>query len=218
MTQANCGEIIVVDVGFSSDIDELTGPGELLLFPKFDSKKHKGQNGKVAVIGGGEYSGAPALAAIGAYRSGVDLVHVFVPEVSYEQVSSFAPELIVHKLEGNIITKSVLDSIERVRLNGHPVERLPNNVNISIEGVEGETVLLGLDLAGISASSGSACTSGSIEPSHVLLGLGLSSDVAQGSLRITIGKYTKVGDVEYILKILPELVERLRSLPTMSST
>ena len=112
MNQTNCGEIIVVDVGFSSDIDELTGPGELLLFPKFDSKKHKGQNGKVAVIGGGEYSGAPALSAIGAYRSGVDLVHVFVPEVSYEQVSSFAPELIVHKLEGNRINKGFLASID----------------------------------------------------------------------------------------------------------
>jgi len=111
MSQNNCGEIIIVDIGFSSDIDELTGPGELLLFPKFDSKKHKGQNGKVAVIGGGEYSGAPALAAIGAYRSGVDLVHVFVPEVSYEQVSSFAPELIVHKLEGNRINKGFLLSI-----------------------------------------------------------------------------------------------------------
>jgi len=108
MNQDNCGDIFVVDVGFPSNIDELTGPGELLLFPNFDSKKHKGQNGKVAVIGGGKYSGAPALAAIGAYRSGVDLVHIFVPEVSYEQVSSFAPELIVHKLEGNRINKDVL--------------------------------------------------------------------------------------------------------------
>ncbi len=141
--------------------------------------------------------------------------------------ASLALKLISEEREYNVehcralrdkLIDGILDSIERVRLNGHPVERLPNNVNISIEGVEGETVLLGLDLAGISASSGSACTSGSIEPSHVLLGLGLSSDVAQGSLRITIGKYTKVGDVEYILKILPELVERLRSLPTMSST
>ena len=113
MNQDNCGEIIVVDVGFSSDVDELTGPGELLLFPDFDSKKHKGQNGKVAIIGGGEYSGAPALAAIGAYRSGVDLVHVFVPEVSYNQVSSFAPELIVHNLNGNRINKDVLAIINK---------------------------------------------------------------------------------------------------------
>jgi NAD(P)H-hydrate epimerase len=91
-------------------MDELTGPGELLLFPKFEGNRHKGQNGKVAVIGGGLYSGAPALSALGAYRSGVDLVHVFVPETSYKQVSTFAPELIVHKLLGDIITKENIKS------------------------------------------------------------------------------------------------------------
>ena len=112
MNHSNCGEIFVVDVGFPSDIDELTGPGELFLFPNFDSKKHKGQNGKVAIIGGGEYSGAPALSALGAYRSGVDLVHVFVPEVSYGAVSSFAPELIVHKFNGNRVNQDVLHLIE----------------------------------------------------------------------------------------------------------
>ena len=104
MNKVNCGKILVKDIGFPKDIDELTGPGELLLFPKFERNKHKGQNGKVAVIGGGQYSGAPALSALGAYRSGVDLVHVFVPESSYEQVSTFAPELIVHKLFGDTIT------------------------------------------------------------------------------------------------------------------
>ena len=105
MNKDNCGKILIKDIGFTKDMDELTGPGELLLFPKFEGNRHKGQNGKVAVIGGGPYSGAPALSALGAYRSGVDLVHVFVPESSYEQVSSFAPELIVHKLLGDIISK-----------------------------------------------------------------------------------------------------------------
>ena len=113
MTHSNCGDIFVVDVGLPSEIDELTGPGELFLFPTFDSKKHKGQNGKVAIIGGGEYSGAPALSALGAYRSGVDLVHVFVPEVSYEAVSSFAPELIVHKFDGSRVNQDVLKLIEK---------------------------------------------------------------------------------------------------------
>ncbi len=113
MDEISCGEIFVVDVGFSSDIDEFTGPGELLLFPDFDPKKYKGQNGKVAVIGGGEFSGAPSLAGIGAYRGGVDLVHLFVPESSYEQVASFAPELIVHKLNGNIINKEIFAIFEK---------------------------------------------------------------------------------------------------------
>lgn len=111
MNKKNCGEILVKDIGFPKDIDELTGPGELLLFPEFERNKHKGQNGKVAVIGGGQYSGAPALSALGAYRSGVDLVHVFVPESSYEQVSTFAPELIVHKLFGDTISTENIDSL-----------------------------------------------------------------------------------------------------------
>jgi len=108
MNEENSGIIVLHNVGFPSDLDEKTGPGELLLYPDFDSKKHKGQNGKVAIIGGGPYSGAPALAALGCYRAGVDLVHVFVPESSYDQVSTFTPELIVHKLAGEIIsTKNI---------------------------------------------------------------------------------------------------------------
>ena len=103
MNKENSGIIILCDIGFPKDIDLRTGPGELFLYPKFTSNKHKGENGKVAIIGGGPYSGAPALSALGAYRTGVDLVHVFVPEISYEQVSSFIPELIVHKLSGDFI-------------------------------------------------------------------------------------------------------------------
>lgn len=106
MNNSNSGEIILIDIDFPKEMDRLTGPGELLLFPKLDGKKHKGQNGKVAIIGGGAFSGAPSLAALGSYRSGSDLVHVFVPESSYESVSTFIPELIVHKLEGNIVNSN----------------------------------------------------------------------------------------------------------------
>jgi len=137
MNQDNCGEIFVVDVGFSSEIDEMTGPGELLLYPDFDKNKHKGQNGKVAIIGGGAYSGAPALAGIGAYRSGVDLVHVFVPENSYEQVSSFAPELIVHKLKGNRINKDVLELIRKEVFDSIVVGPGIGKEQVSIDAVQG---------------------------------------------------------------------------------
>ena len=109
MNEDNSGIIVLHDVGFPKDIDEKTGPGELLLYPDFDPEKHKGQNGKVAIIGGGPYSGAPALSALGSYRAGTDLLHVFVPESSFEQVSTFAPELLVHKLSGNIISKMNID-------------------------------------------------------------------------------------------------------------
>jgi len=111
MNEKNSGTIILYDVGFPSHIDQRTGPGELQLYPEFDSKKHKGQNGKIGIIGGGPYSGAPALAALGAYRAGIDLVHVFVPASSYDHVSGFIPELIVHKLPGEIVTEEHLEFI-----------------------------------------------------------------------------------------------------------
>ena len=103
-------------------------------------------------------------------------------------------------------------------LNGHPTERLPNNVNFSFAGVEGEPVLLGLDLQGIAASSGSACSSGSLEPSHVLLALGQTADVARGSLRITLGKDNNDSQVDRLLDVLVGLVDDLRALPTLSGT
>ena len=101
-------------------------------------------------------------------------------------------------------------------LNGHPTERLPNNVNFSFEGVEGEPILLGLDLQGIAASSGSACSSGSLEPSHVLLALGQTADLARGSLRITLGKHNTEAEVDRLLSVLINLIRELRQLPTLS--
>ncbi len=98
------------------------------------------------------------------------------------------------------------------RLNGHPTRRLPNNVNISFEYVEGESILLSLDMKGIAASSGSACTSGSLEPSHVLLAMGLQPEVAHGSVRMTLGTENTAEDVDYVLEVLPPIIERLRSM------
>ena len=115
------------------------------------------------------------------------------------------------------IIDEVLLSVERARLNGHPTLRLPNNVNICFEGIEGEPVLLGLDFSGICASSGSACSSASLEPSHVLLAIGLSAELAQGSLRITLGRENTDEDVDYLLSVLPELVNRLRAMPSLSA-
>ena len=109
------------------------------------------------------------------------------------------------------------ERIDRVHLNGHPTRRLPNNVNVCFENVEGEPILLGLDFAGIWASSGSACSSASLEPSHVLLAIGRSADLAQGSLRITFGRENDEEDVDYLLSVLPGLVEKLRAMPSLSA-
>lgn len=102
--------------------------------------------------------------------------------------------------------------LPRTRLNGDPVKRLPGTVNISIEGIEGESLLLMLDLNGICASSGSACTSGSLDPSHVLLALGLKHEVAHGSLRLSISDETTDEDIDYILEVVPKVVKRLREM------
>lgn len=101
--------------------------------------------------------------------------------------------------------------INETRLNGDREKRLCSNVNISIRGVEGESLLLSLDNEGICASSGSACTSGSLDPSHVLLSIGLPHEIAHGSLRLSISEETTEEDVDYILKVVPEVVKRLRS-------
>jgi cysteine desulfurase len=102
--------------------------------------------------------------------------------------------------------------IPMTRLNGDREKRLPGNVNISVEGIEGESLLLLLDMNGVCASSGSACTSGSLDPSHVLLALGLRHEVAHGSLRLTIDEDTTQEDVDYILEVLPKVVDRLRAM------
>ena len=102
--------------------------------------------------------------------------------------------------------------IPEVRLNGHRTERLPGNVNFSIKYIEGESILLMLDLNGIAASSGSACTSGSLDPSHVLLAIGLPHEIAHGSVRLTLGDDTTEEDVDYVLDVLPRIVARLREM------
>ncbi|PZC49093.1 MAG: cysteine desulfurase [Chloroflexi bacterium] len=110
----------------------------------------------------------------------------------------------------------IQDSVPEARLNGHPTERLANNVNFSFGRVEAEPVLLGLDLEGIAASSGSACTSASLEPSHVLLALGLSADQARSSLRLTLGGANTEEEMDHVLSVLPKLVARLRALGSSS--
>ena len=99
------------------------------------------------------------------------------------------------------------------RLNGAEGDkRLPGNVNVCFEFVEGESILLSLDFKGICASSGSACTSGSLDPSHVLLAIGLPHEIAHGSLRLTLGEGSKEEDVDYILEVIPPIIERLRNM------
>ena len=110
------------------------------------------------------------------------------------------------------LVKVLLERIDHTRLNGHPIMRLPNNVNVSVDFVEGESMLLNLDLEGICASTGSACSSSSLEPSHVLLAMGLSHEQAHGSLRFSLGKWTTEEEIERVLDVLPGIVAKLRAM------
>ena len=103
-------------------------------------------------------------------------------------------------------------AIPDVKLNGHPTDRLPGNVNFSIRYIEGESILLMLDINGVAASSGSACTSGSLDPSHVLLAMGLSHEVAHGSLRLTLSEFTTEQEIDYVVDLLPKVAKRLRDM------
>ncbi|MGE5557503.1 MAG: cysteine desulfurase NifS [Bacillota bacterium] len=106
----------------------------------------------------------------------------------------------------------ITGKIGYVRLNGHPEKRLPGNANFSFEFVEGESILLNLDLKGIAASSGSACTSGSLEPSHVLTAMGICHELAHGSIRFSIGRENTREELDYLMEVLPETIERLRAM------
>ena len=111
--------------------------------------------------------------------------------------------------------RGIQEKVERVRLNGHPTERLPGTLNVSFEGVEGESVLLSLDMKGVAASSGSACTSGSLSPSHVLEAMGVPPELAQSAVRFSLGRSNTEEDVDYTVEILPGIVQRLREMSAL---
>ncbi len=132
-----------------------------------------------------------------------------------------AAELAVENLDAHIVhtstlrdrlVKGIMETVDYVKINGHPIHRLPGNANFAFEFIEGESLLLSLDMLGISGSSGSACTSGSLDPSHVLMAIGLTHEIAHGSLRLTIGDFTKEEEIDYVIAQLPKVVDRLRQM------
>ena len=130
-------------------------------------------------------------------------------ELAQQEMSKEAERLAYLR---NLMINGILERIDHTRLNGHPLKRLPNNVNVSVDFVEGESMLLNLDLEGICASTGSACSSSSLEPSHVLLAMGLSPEQAHGSLRFSLGKWTSEEEIGRVLEVLPRVVAKLRAM------
>lgn len=130
-------------------------------------------------------------------------------ELAYENLEEHNNKLI--SLRDNLI-KKIEDSIDEIKLNGHRTKRLPGNVNFSFKYIEGESLLLSLDMVGIAGSSGSACTSGSLDPSHVLLGIGLDHEIAHGSLRLSLGDFNNEEEINYVVEELKKIVQKLRMM------
>ncbi|MBI3754858.1 MAG: cysteine desulfurase NifS [Deltaproteobacteria bacterium] len=116
------------------------------------------------------------------------------------------------------LEKGLMEKISHVRRNGHPTQRIPNTLNLSFEYAEGESLLLNLDMKGIAASSGSACTSGTLEPSHVLVAMGVPLEASHSSVRFSLGRGNTVEDIDYVIEALPAMVERMRSMSPLYST
>ena len=165
----------------------------------------RGVNPKNLILAGGQERGKRAgtenIAGIIGTAEALSLALSRIDEVT-PRVTAMRDRLI----------DGILENIPYTRLNGGREHRLPGNVNISVEYIEGESLILLLDLNGVCASSGSACTTGSLDPSHVLLALGLTHEVAHGSLRLTINDETTDEDIDYILEVLPQVVDRLRAM------
>ena len=115
-----------------------------------------------------------------------------------------------------MLISGIFDSIDDVFLNGHRVKRLPNNANLRFMFVEGEAMLMHLDVKGIAASTGSACSSASLDPSHVLLALGIPPDDVHGSIRFTLGRDNTEEEIKYVLEVFPTIVEKLRAISPLT--
>ncbi|MEI7824370.1 MAG: cysteine desulfurase family protein [Chlorobiaceae bacterium] len=113
-----------------------------------------------------------------------------------------------------LLKKGIEDRIEDIYFNGHPTDALAGTLNVSFTGVEGEAILLYLDLEGIAVSTGSACASGSLDPSHVLLATGVDAELAHGSIRFSMGRETSLKEVEYVIEVLPPIIQRIRNMST----
>jgi cysteine desulfurase len=189
------------------DIDLLSASAHKICGPKGVGILYikKGININPLVFGGGQERG---------FRSGTENIPGIVgfakaAEIAKKEMAGEEKRLI--KLRDKLI-REVLDKISGSYLNGHPQKRLPNNANFRFDFIEGESMLIRLDLAGIAASTGSACSSVKLEPSHVLLALGLAHEQAHGSLRITLGNQTTEKEINYFLKVLPPIIKKLRDI------
>lgn len=188
------------------NIDLLTASSHKLYGPKGVGLLYLNQNVKIEPIlhGGGHESGMRSgtenVAGIVGFAKAIELARARMKAEAERET----------KLRDKLINEIL--KIQGTQLNGHPLQRLPNNVNVSIKGIEGEALLIRLNEKGIAVSTGSACSTKSLEPSHVLKAIGLTDEEAHGSLRITLGKDNTEQEINYFLELLPKIVKSLRKI------
>lgn len=187
-------------------VDMLTISGHKLYAPKGVGALYarKGVRLENLIHGGhqerGRRAGTENVPGIIAIGKAAELAHKELPEIGPRLLK--LREKLEHRLK---------ERISDVQVNGHPTQRLPNTLNMSFFFIEGESILLSLDMEGVAVSSGSACTSGSLEPSHVLLAMNIPAEKAHGSVRFSFGKDTTEEEIDYVIEVLPPIIERLRS-------
>jgi len=197
---------ILIDVN-KMNIDLLTTSSHKMYGPKGAAALfiRKGTKIEPLIHGGGHESGLRSstvnVAAIVGFAEAARICEREMKKEAQREI----------KLRDKLIN-GVLKKIEGSHLNGEPKKRLPNNINFSFPGIEGESLIMQLDFLGIAASTGSACSSEKLEPSHVLLAIGLKPEQAHGSLRLSLGRWTKEKDIDYVLEVLPKVVKRLREI------
>ncbi|MCL2410719.1 MAG: cysteine desulfurase [Treponema sp.] len=161
------------------------------------------------VYGGHQEDGLRA----GTYNNAGILGFGKAAEIASAETEKYAKEMSVLR---DRLKEGLLKTIPKIKINGHPKDVLPNTLNVSFPGAEGEAILLSMDMQGIEVSTGSACASGSLEPSHVLLATGLGPELAHGSIRFSLGWGITQNDIDYIIEVLPPIIARLRAMSTLS--
>ena len=175
-----------------------------VLYMSMNSHRHKPYAPLPIITGGGQEFGM---------RSGTDNAPLIVGFAKASEICAREMKVENRRLAAlrNKLVKGVL-KIPGSHLNGHPQKRLPNNASFYFDFIEGESIVIQLDLVGVAGSTGSACSSAKLEPSHVLLALGLKPEQAHGSVRLTLGRWTKESDIDYVLKVLPVIIGALRKI------
>ena len=203
---------IPVDVA-SWDVDYLSLSCHKIYGPKGVGALYmrKGVPAEPLIRGGHQELGIRA----GTYNNQGILGFGLAAELARNDQSGFAARLLGLRTR---LKNGIIASVPDIRINGHPTEVLPNTLNVSFPGAEGEAILLSLDIEGIEVSTGSACASGSLEPSHVLMATGVGPELAHGSIRFSMGALSGEDDVDYVLEKLPPIIKRLRRMSTVPSS